>query len=125
MPTSCSSLFLVWTAGGMSGAGAQSQFVGTDFPPSPRPETATEPQIHGYVGMWVTEDGRTRHELLDNGRHEVAPGSRESACQERYDVIGHTIQYWDDAGFYADGQFRDGVLYHAGMAFHRRDDIAR
>lgn len=89
------------------------------FPPSPRPATATEPQDHRYVGMWVTEDGRIRHELLANGRYDEARGRRESAYQGRYRVTGDIIQYWDDTGFYADGQFRGDILYHAGMVLYR------
>lgn len=71
------------------------------------------------MGMWVTEDGHIRHELLSNGRYDEARGSRKSAYQGRYKVTGDIIQYWDDTGFYADGQFRDGVLYHGGYIFYR------
>lgn len=114
-------LFLstLWLGFSMTGSFAQSPFVTTDFPPSPRPATATEPQDHRYVGMWVTEDGRIRHELLANGRYDEARGRRESAYQGRYRVTGDIIQYWDDTGFYADGQFRDDILYHAGMVLYR------
>lgn len=69
--------------------------------------------------MWVTEDGRIRHELLANGRYDEARGRRESAYQGRYRVTGDIIQYWDDTGFYADGQFRGDILYHAGMVLYR------
>lgn len=98
---------------------AHGQLVTTDFPRSPRPATATSPQNHPFVGMWVTEDGHIRHELLPNGRYDEARGSRQSAYQGRYRVTGDIIQYWDDTGFYADGEFRDDVLYHAGMVFYR------
>tara|TARA_A100001391_G_C5082334_1_gene280229 strand:- start:5575 stop:5787 length:213 start_codon:yes stop_codon:yes gene_type:complete len=70
--------------------------------------------------MWVTADGRIRHELLDNGRYDEARGARESAYQGRYEIVGNRIQYWDDTGFTADGEFIDGVLYHAGMVMFRR-----
>jgi Agrobacterium tumefaciens protein Atu4866 len=75
---------------------------------------------HPYVGMWVTEDGNIRHELLPNGRYDEARGRRESAYQGRYEVTGDHIQYWDDTGFTADGDFVDDVLYHAGMVLYRR-----
>ena len=75
---------------------------------------------HPYVGMWVTEDGRIRHELLANGRYVEARGSRERAYEGRYEVTGDHIEYWDDTGFTADGDFVDGVLYHAGMVLYRR-----
>lgn len=72
-----------------------------------------------YVGMWVTADGRIRHELLPNGRYDEARGKKESAYQGRYEVTGDHIEYWDDTGFTADGDFRDDVLYHAGMVLYR------
>ncbi|MBE7209961.1 MAG: Atu4866 domain-containing protein [Gluconacetobacter diazotrophicus] len=71
------------------------------------------------VGMWVTEDGFIRQELLENGRYDEARGNRRSAYQGRYEVDGSRIQYWDDTGFEADGEFVDGVLHHVGMRFHR------
>ncbi len=74
---------------------------------------------HPYVGMWVTEDGYIRHELLPNNRYDEARGKRKSAYQGRYEVSGNHIDYWDDTGFTADGEFVDGVLYHAGMVLRR------
>ena len=109
------------TALAMTTASAGAQFVTTDVPPSPRPEAATEPQAHPFVGMWITEDGHIRHELLDDGRYGEARGTRESAWQGRYRVTGDIVQYWDDTGFYADGQFRDGVLHHGGYVFLRQE----
>lgn len=75
---------------------------------------------HPYVGMWVTEDGHVRHELLPNNRYDEARGDRESAYQGRYEVTGDHIEYWDDTGFTADGDFRDDVLYHGGMVLYRQ-----
>ncbi|WP_299084870.1 Atu4866 domain-containing protein [uncultured Ruegeria sp.] len=103
----------------MTTLSAQAQLVTTNFPRTPRPSEATTPQKHVFVGMWVTEDGHIRHELLSNGRYDEARGFRESAYQGRYRVTGDIIQYWDDTGFYADGQFRDDVLYHGGYIFYR------
>ncbi|NKK79474.1 Atu4866 domain-containing protein [Rhizobium leguminosarum] len=78
-------------------------------------------QQHLYVGMWVTDDGRVRHELLPNGRYDEARGSRESAYRGRYEVIGSHIEYWDDTGFTADGDFVDGnTLHHGGMVLRRK-----
>ena len=73
-----------------------------------------------FVGMWVTKDGQIRHELLPTGRYDEARGNRKSAYQGRYEVTGTRILYWDDTGFTADGDFRDGVLYHAGMVLYRQ-----
>ncbi len=74
---------------------------------------------HPYVGMWVTDDGYIRHELLPNGRYDEARGKRKSAYQGRYRITGDHIDYVDDTGFTADGDFIDGVLYHAGMILRR------
>lgn len=76
---------------------------------------------HPYVGMWVTKDGYIRHELLPNGRYDEARGRRKSAYQGRYFIQGDHIEYVDDTGFTADGDFRDGVLYHAGMVLVREN----
>lgn len=76
---------------------------------------------HSYVGMWVTDDGHIRHELLPNGRYDEARGNQESAYQGRYEVEGTHIDYWDDTGFTADGKFVDqNALHHGGMIFRRR-----
>ncbi|KFL29576.1 hypothetical protein JP75_20275 [Devosia riboflavina] len=76
---------------------------------------------HPYSGMWVTDDGQVRHELLPNGRYDEARGRRESAYQGRYEVRGTHIDYWDDTGFTADGDFVDeNTLHHGGMILRRK-----
>ncbi|MBL1267089.1 MAG: Atu4866 domain-containing protein [Halomonas sp.] len=79
---------------------------------------------HPYVGTWVTKDGYIRHELLANHRYDEARGERESAYQGRYQVTGNHIEYWDDTGFTADGEFIDDVLYHAGMVLYRQQNMS-
>jgi hypothetical protein len=37
----------------------------------------------------------------------------------RYWMDGNHIDYLDDSGFTADGDFVDGMLHHAGMIFRR------
>ena len=83
-----------------------------------------EPAVqHSYVGMWITDDGRVRHQLLPNGRYDEARGSRESAYRGRYEVSGSHIEYWDDTGFTADGDFVDAnTLHHGGMILRRRPE---
>ena len=44
-----------------------------------------------YVGMWVTDDGHIRHELLPNGRYDEARGTRQSAYRGRYEITGSHI----------------------------------
>jgi hypothetical protein len=85
---------------------------------NPANAQASQPS-NPYVGMWVTKDGYIRQELLPNNRYDEARGGRKSAYQGRYDLTGNRINYWDDTGFTADGEFRDGVLYHGGYIFYR------
>lgn len=88
-------------------------------------ETTMQPN-HPYVGMWMTDDGHVRHELLPNGRYVEARGRRERAYLGRYEVTGTHIEYWDDTGFTADGAFIDtNTLHHAGMVLRRRPAAAR
>lgn len=72
-----------------------------------------------YVGMWVTADGYIRHELLPGNRYDEARGTRKSAYRGNYRIDGDHIEYVDDTGFTADGDFREGVLHHAGMVLYR------
>lgn len=81
-----------------------------------RASAATE---HPYLGLWVTDDGHVRHQLLPGGRYDEARGTRESAYRGRYVVTGTHIDYVDDTGFTADGNFIDGVLHHGGMVLRR------
>lgn len=84
----------------------------------------TGPQVaaeHPYVGLWATADGRVRHALLASGRYDEARGDRESAYQGRYEVRGSHVDYWDDTGFTADGEFAGpDVLHHGGMVLRRQ-----
>jgi Agrobacterium tumefaciens protein Atu4866 len=80
---------------------------------------------HGFVGMWITADGNIRHNLLPGGRYDEARGTRESAYCGRYIISGNLIDYVDDTGFIADGEFRDDALYHAGMIMYRNGQRPR
>jgi hypothetical protein len=75
---------------------------------------------HNFAGMWITADGNIRHQLLPGGRYDEARGNRESAFRGRYVITGNFIDYVDDTGFIADGEFKGDVLYHYGMVMHRR-----
>lgn len=88
----------------------------------PRSQTEVVTQSSGqqsYVGMWVTKDGYIGHKLLPNGRYNEARGQKQSAYQGSYTLTSNHIDYVDDTGFTADGEFRDGVLYHGGMVLYR------
>lgn len=73
-----------------------------------------------YVGMWATKDNHVRHELLPNGRYVEARGTKEKAYEGRYWLEGDHIEYKDDTGFTADGDFIDDVLHHGGMILYRQ-----
>lgn len=78
-------------------------------------------QAINYTGMWVTNDGRIRHQLLANNRYDEARDNRKSAYQGRYEINNNQINYWDDTGFTADGIFVDeNTLHHAGMVMYRQ-----
>ena len=84
-------------------------------------ETTMQQASHPFVGMWVTDDNRVRHELLPSGRYVEARGTREGAYRGRYVVTGTRIEYWDDTGFTADGDFvGPDTLHHGGMILRRR-----
>ncbi|MGP4046212.1 Atu4866 domain-containing protein [Streptomyces sp. 2A115] len=74
--------------------------------------------------MWVTADGQIRQELLPNGRYDEARGERESAYTGRYWVKGKRIEYVDDTGFTADGEFQGDTLHHGGYVFYREGSSA-
>lgn len=76
-----------------------------------------------YIGMWVTENGYIRHELLQDNRYDEARGTRKSAYQGKYKVTGNRIDYVDDTGFSADGEFVDErTLHHGGYIFYKVED---
>lgn len=82
-------------------------------------DVKTIEETKDYIGMWVTQDGYIRHELLPNNRYDEARGARKSAYRGGYWVKGNHIDYRDDTGFTADGDFKNGVLYHGGMIFYK------
>jgi len=67
------------------------------------------------IGLWVTADRAVRHELRADGSYVEARGRREAAYTGRYWMEGPHIEYLDDTGFRADGDFVEGILYHGGM----------
>ncbi len=80
---------------------------------------------HPYTGLWVTDDGHVRHELLANGRYDEARGNRESAYRGTYRITGNHIDYVDDTGFTADGEFIGDVLHHGGMILRRQSNLGQ
>ncbi|CUB18629.1 Agrobacterium tumefaciens protein [Bacillus cereus] len=54
-----------------------------------------------------------------NGRYVEARGNVECAYTGHYQITDDHIEYQDNTGFTADGDFINGILYHAGMVLHR------
>jgi Agrobacterium tumefaciens protein Atu4866 len=73
-----------------------------------------------YLGVWVTSDRHIGHELLPTGRYSEARNGTSKAYQGTYTVTDNHIDFFDDTGFTADGEFRDDILYHVGMVLHRQ-----
>ncbi len=76
-----------------------------------------------YTGLWVTGDGHICHILLPEGRYIEARGDKEAAYTGSYTVTGDHIDYKDDTGFTATGDFREGILYHAGMVLYKAEPV--
>ncbi len=81
-------------------------------------EVAADPQ-HGYAGMWIDDTGFLHQELQADGRYDETRGGRPHAFQGRYWITGDRIEYLDDLGFWAFGDFVDGVLHHGGYRLTR------
>jgi hypothetical protein len=82
--------------------------------------TVTMEESSDYIGTWVTSDGHIQHQLLPGNRYDEARGNRQSAYVGQYWVKGNHIEYKDDTGFTADGDFKNGILYHAGMVLYKQ-----
>lgn len=77
------------------------------------------PTPAGYLGTWIDEHGFVHQTLSEDGRYHETRGGRENAFQGSYWITGNRIDYRDDLGFWACGEFDQGVLHHAGYTFHR------
>lgn len=73
------------------------------------------------VGVWVDTDGFLHQELTADGRYDETRGGRPHAFQGSYWVDGNRIDYLDDLGFWAFGQFVGDTLYHANYTMHRKE----
>ena len=72
------------------------------------------------VGLWITENGHIRLELLAGGRYDEARGARRSAYTGRWEIRGPgRIFFADDSGFTATGTVADGTLEVGGDRFRR------
>ena len=80
----------------------------------------SDPSTSPHLGMWIDETDFLHQELTAAGRYDETRGGRPHAFEGRFWIDGDRIDYLDDLGFWAFGEFRDGVLYHAGYVLHRR-----
>jgi hypothetical protein len=65
-------------------------------------------------------DGYIQRQLLPGNLYDEARGNRKSAYMGQYWVKGNHIEYKDDTGFTANGDFKNGILYHAGMILYKQ-----
>ncbi|MCD2114138.1 Atu4866 domain-containing protein [Rhodococcus rhodochrous] len=72
-----------------------------------------------YLGTWIDENDFVHQHLTADGRYDETRGGRPHAYQGSYWITGDRIDYRDDLGFWAFGEFADDVLHHAGYTFHR------
>ncbi|MEU0315735.1 Atu4866 domain-containing protein [Nocardioides sp. NPDC006273] len=86
---------------------------------APATEAAGDTE-HPWVGMWIDDTGFLHQELLADGRYDETRDGRPHAYQGRYWITGNHIEYLDDLGFWAFGEFDDGVLHHGGYRLTRR-----
>lgn len=78
------------------------------------------PSTSPYVGMWVDETDFLHQELTADGRYDETRGGRPHAFQGAFWIDGDRIDYLDGLGFWAFGEFVDGVLYHGPYTLTRR-----
>lgn len=72
-----------------------------------------------YLGTWIDDNDFVHQHLTADGRYDETRGGRPHAFQGSFWITGDRIDYRDDLGFWAFGEFVDGVLQHAGYTFHR------
>ncbi len=88
-------------------------------PASSQTVVAPEPSqdIQPYLGLWVSSDQSVQQRLLPNSRYEESHGL--TTYRGTYRVRGEHIEFWDDSGFVADGDFLDGALHQSGLTLVR------
>lgn len=87
---------------------------------APAGDALRDPGDSPYLGMWIDETDFLHQELTADGRYDETRGGRPNAFQGRFWIDGDRIDYLDDLGFWAFGDFREGVLHHAGYVLRRR-----
>ncbi|MFI8202586.1 Atu4866 domain-containing protein [Streptomyces sp. NPDC085937] len=100
-------------------AGRPVLWAGVDVPGrATAPETGVPatPDLTGSprVGVWIDVEDFLHQELGADGRYDETRGGRPHAYQGRFWIDGDRIDYLDDLGFWAYGEFKGDELHHAG-----------
>jgi hypothetical protein len=86
-----------------------------------RPLDRTPNPSGARTGVWVDRAGWLHQHLLPEGRYDETRGGRRHAYTGRYWLDGDRIDYLDDSGFYAFGDFIGDDLYHAEFVLSRTE----
>ncbi|MDG9695380.1 MULTISPECIES: Atu4866 domain-containing protein [unclassified Streptomyces] len=100
-------------------AGRPVRWSGVEVPGGPTPPQTgipAAPDLTGSprLGVWIDRHDFLHQELTADGRYDETRGGRPHAYQGRFWIDGDRIDYLDDLGFWAYGEFRDDELHHAG-----------
>ncbi|MFJ4648230.1 Atu4866 domain-containing protein [Streptomyces bobili] len=100
-------------------AGTPVLWAGTDVPgrgtaPATGVPAAQDLTGSPRVGIWIDREDFLHQELTADGRYDETRGGRPHAYQGRYWIDGDRIDYLDDLGFWAFGEFVGEELHHAG-----------
>ncbi|MEZ3177627.1 Atu4866 domain-containing protein [Streptomyces pimonensis] len=71
------------------------------------------------LGVWIDREDFLHQELTADGRYDETRGGRPHAYQGRFWIDGDRIDYLDDLGFWAYGEFRGDELHHASYVMKR------
>ncbi|GAA2903239.1 hypothetical protein Acy02nite_86540 [Actinoplanes cyaneus] len=72
------------------------------------------------VGVWIDQNDWLHQELLPQGWYDETRGGRRHAYTGRYWLDGNRIDYLDDSGFYAFGEFIGDQLFHAEFVMRQQ-----
>ncbi|SNY59045.1 GNAT family N-acetyltransferase [Paractinoplanes atraurantiacus] len=72
------------------------------------------------TGVWIDQNDWLHQELMANGRYDETRGGRRHAYTGRYWLDRDRIDYLDDSGFYAFGEFIGDTLHHVDFVMRRR-----
>ncbi|MFD3523164.1 Atu4866 domain-containing protein [Streptomyces sp. NPDC058653] len=100
-------------------AGRPVQWAGMDVPgrataPGKGIPAAADLTGSPRVGVWIDRNDFLHQELTADGRYDETRGGRPHAYQGRYWIDGDRVDYLDDLGFWAYGEFQGDELHHAG-----------